>query len=194
MKLPVPPHAHSSIIEGPVNAAGPQLIGQALDGLVLMAKVSLALLVAGIAGCTHTGEKATVPRAELGPATCFRPGAREFVSPLPPGMTLEEGLARGIIGSLDKEGIHRIIRGNLGEVRACYERTLAQQPGLSGRVVIQFVITGNGKVSDSRLSSSTLGAVEAEVCIAERPCNWQFPQTNGGGPVIVTYPFVLNKE
>ena len=34
MKLPAPPQRYRSIIETPVQAAGPQLIGQALSGPV----------------------------------------------------------------------------------------------------------------------------------------------------------------
>jgi outer membrane biosynthesis protein TonB len=106
-------------------------------------------------------------------------------------MSKEEARARGLIGSLEKEDIRQVIRHDLRGVRDCYERALTRQPGLFGRVLVQFVITGNGTVSDSRLFSSTLGVMETEVCIAERACTWRFPPTNGGGPVIVTYPFNL---
>lgn len=156
---------------------------------MLKLKPLLISVIAGMAGCTHAGEKAGVRQPQPAPATCFRPGAGEFVSPLPAGTSREEALAKGIIGSLDKEGIRQVIRHDIVEVRACYERALARQPDLAGRVTIQFVIGGNGTVSDSRLVSSTLGVTPTEICIAERACGWRFAPTNGGGPVIVTYPF-----
>jgi hypothetical protein len=163
-----------------------------LDGLMLKVKPFLIFVQVGIAGCTHVGERTGVRQPQPAPVqTCFRPGAGEFVSPLPLGMSHEEALAKGIIGSLDKEGIRQVIRRNIAEVRACYERPLTRQPDLTGRVTIQFVIAGNGTVSDSRLVSSTLSAEATEVCIAERACGWRFAPTNGGGPVIVTYPFNL---
>lgn len=149
------------------------------------------VLIAGLAGCSHSGTNAAARRVEATPATCYRPNVGPFVDPLPPGMTVEEGLAKGLIGSLEKKEIRRVIRKDLSEVRACYERALAHRPGLTGRVAIQFVITGGGAVSDSRLYSSSLESPETEACIAERACAWQFPATNSGGPVIVTYPFNL---
>jgi hypothetical protein len=106
-------------------------------------------------------------------------------------MSIEEGIAKGIIGSLDKEDIRRVIRGNEGQVRGCYERALTGNPDLAGRVTIQFIILGDGSVEASRLDSSTLGSPSAEVCVAEAACGWRFPKTNGGGRVIVTYPFNL---
>jgi hypothetical protein len=134
---------------------------------MLKVNPSLMLVIVAVAACTHAREEAADPPVPPAPASCFRPGAGDFVSPLPASTSQEEGLARGIIGSLDKEGIRQVIRSNLAQVRNCYEGVLARRPGLSGRVVIQFVIAGNGTVSDSRLFSSSLGATEAEVCIAE---------------------------
>lgn len=156
---------------------------------MLKIKLQLISAILGLAGCMHVREKTAVRHLQPVPVTCFRPSAGEFVSPLPAGMSKEEGLAKGIIGSLDKDGISQVIRKDLDNVRDCYEHALARQPDLAGRVVVQFVIGGKGIVSDSRLASSTLGAKDAEVCIAELTCRWRFAPTNGGGPVIVTYPF-----
>jgi len=161
-----------------------------------MAKEDLfrVLVVAATIGCSHTiaqGRSAPTPAAKQ---TCYRPNAEPFVSLLPEGMSLEEGVAKGIVGSLEKEDIRHIIRSKIYEVRECYERVLVRQPLLNGRVTIQFVIAGDGTVSDSRLDSSTLGSAAAETCIAERACGWRFPPTNGGGRVIVTYPFNLTSS
>ena len=157
----------------------------------MKASLFCTFLMAGIAGCSHSHANTEARRAEPAPPTCYRPGVDSFADPLPPGMTLEEGLAKGLVGSLEKATIRQVIRKDLREVRACYEKALVRQPGLTGRVLIQFVITGNGSVSDSRLYSSSLGSPETEVCIGERACAWKFPPTNGGGAVIVTYPFNL---
>lgn len=101
-------------------------------------------------------------------------------------------MAKGIVGSLEREDIRQVVRRNEAQVRGCYERVLAGNPNLAGRVTIQFIIIGDGSVEVSRLDSSTLGSPSAEACIAEAACGWHFPKTNGGGQVIVTYPFNLN--
>jgi TonB family protein len=124
-------------------------------------------------------------------SSCYLPGAGPFPDRLPPGMSVEDGLAKGIVGSLDTDDISRVVRTNEGTVKACYERALEGKPTLAGRVTIQFVIAGDGSVEASRLDSSTIGSPSTEACIVETACAWRFPKTQGGGPVTVTYPFTL---
>ncbi len=94
-------------------------------------------------------------------------------------------------GSLSKEVIRRVIRQHINEIRFCYEQVLATKPDLAGRVSIQFVISATGAVTGSKVADSTLGSSTAEQCIAKAVQRWTFPSPEGGGVVIVTYPFVL---
>lgn len=94
-------------------------------------------------------------------------------------------------GSLSKEVIRRIVHRHINEVKFCYERQLAQRPDLSGRVSIKFIISGTGAVQMAAVASSTLGNAAVENCIAQAVRRWTFPQPEGGGIVIVTYPFQL---
>ena len=94
-----------------------------------------------------------------------------------------------IRGSLDKEVIRRVIRKHINPVKICYERKLVVQPGLEGRVNVQFVIDADGTVPVSGVSSSTLNDPSVEDCIGEAICSWEFPKPTGGGIVIVSYPF-----
>ena len=99
--------------------------------------------------------------------------------------------AATVRGSLDKEIIRRVIRRHINEVRFCYEQELGTNPELAGRVAIEFVISTEGSVTKSIVSSSTLGNLRVETCIAEAARRWQFPAVKDGGLVIVTYPFNL---
>jgi hypothetical protein len=94
-------------------------------------------------------------------------------------------------GSLSKEVIRRVIRQHINEIRFCYEQVLATKPDLGGRVGIQFIISPTGAVQMSKLASSTLGNGTVEQCIVKAVRRWTFPSPEGGGVVIVTYPFVL---
>jgi outer membrane biosynthesis protein TonB len=96
-------------------------------------------------------------------------------------------------GSLDKHVIRNVVRSNIEGVRDCYNRGLARDPSLTGRVVIQFVIGGDGMVVRSVVESSTLPVAERQTadCLAAAALNWRFPGPEGGGRIIVTYPFVL---
>lgn len=94
-------------------------------------------------------------------------------------------------GSLSKEVIRRIVHRHINEVKFCYERQLAQRPDLNGRVSVKFIISGTGAVQMAAVASSTLGDPGVENCIAQAVRRWTFPQPEGGGIVIVTYPFML---
>ena len=94
-------------------------------------------------------------------------------------------------GSLDKEIIRRIIRRHLNEVRFCYEKELMHKQDLYGRVMVQFTISGTGQVIASIVSNSTMNNPNVEQCIAQAVRRWEFPKPQGGGIVIVSYPFVL---
>ncbi len=94
-------------------------------------------------------------------------------------------------GSLDKEIIRRIIRRHINEVKFCYEKELAKKPDLYGRVIVQFTIAGSGQVVASVVQQSTMNNPSVEQCIAGALRRWEFPKPQGGGIVIVSYPFVL---
>ncbi len=116
------------------------------------------------------------------------PGFNNGSSPSVP--TIRTGTA-SVRGSLSKEVIRRYIRRHINQIRFCYEQQLARQPDLNGRVAVRFVISSSGAVSSSSVASSTLGDPTAETCIARAVQRIAFPQPEGGGVVIVTYPFMF---
>ncbi len=94
-------------------------------------------------------------------------------------------------GSLDKEIIRRIVRRHINEVRYCYEQALVTHPSLGGRLVVQFTIAPTGRVLASLLQSSTVGSPAVDACVVQAVKRWEFPQPEGGGLVMVSYPFQL---
>jgi hypothetical protein len=105
-----------------------------------------------------------------------------------PDVILSEGRVRG---ALDKDIIRRIVRRHINEVRYCYEQELVKRPALAGRLSVGFTIAGSGQVIASVMQSSTLAAPGAESCIVNAVKRWEFPRPEGGGIVIVSYPFQL---
>lgn len=94
-------------------------------------------------------------------------------------------------GSLSREVIRRVIQRHIGEVRFCYERALQDRPTLAGRVNVQFVISPTGAVQTASIADSDLNAPAVDACIANAVRRWTFPAPEGGGIVVVTYPFTL---
>ncbi|MCB0421987.1 MAG: energy transducer TonB [Bdellovibrionales bacterium] len=98
-----------------------------------------------------------------------------------------------VVGGLEKSQIAAVINRNIGQVIYCYEKGLQKQPNLSGRVAIEFVIAGNGRVSEANVSRSSLQHNKVESCITNKLKAWRFPKPQGNVDVNVTYPFILKR-
>lgn len=96
-----------------------------------------------------------------------------------------------IEGALTKEEIDAVIKQNLAQIRACYERNLQGNRGLAGRVKVAFVIMSSGRVQSANIVTSDLNNSATEGCIASVIRRWKFPLPRGGGVVNVNYPFVF---
>jgi metallo-beta-lactamase class B len=92
-------------------------------------------------------------------------------------------------GSLDKEVIRRVIRNHLADIRSCYERELSKDRYLVGRISVQFTVASTGDVIASSLQSSTMDNASVEDCVVRTVRQWKFPKPQGGGVVIISYPF-----
>lgn len=106
----------------------------------------------------------------------------------PPRMTVGNVEA---IGSLSKEAIRRVIHRHRNEVKFCYEQGLQSRPDLEGRVSMRFMIAPSGAVQFAGVQSSSLNNQRVEGCVTSAVRRWTFPQPEGGGSVMVTYPFSL---
>lgn len=94
-----------------------------------------------------------------------------------------------IDGGLTADQIRSVVKKNLGAVRYCYERQLTANPGLFGKIKVEFVISGQGKVITQKVQSTTMNNKMVEGCILRKIKRWAFPIPNGGTEVAVSYPF-----
>lgn len=110
------------------------------------------------------------------------------------GGTVTRATARSIAstqGTVDREAVARVINSHLNEVHGCYERALLKDPGLAGKVVLEWTIGPAGRVVAAKTKSSTLRNASVEACILSSLKSWTFPAPKGG-VVIITYPFLFN--
>ena len=118
----------------------------------------------------------------LGGIGLFRPGKSPRVI----------GGTASVKGTLDKAVIRRVIRRHLAEVKYCYvTRGLVAKKGLKGTVRVQFIIGTKGYVASAKLHKTTLKHRATEQCILAAVRRWRFPKPEGGGIVVVTYPFLF---
>lgn len=146
-------------------------------------------------GTIGTGNYQTIGHGD-GPGGRYGRGIRLAGDNRPSGIP---GPIRGVAevtGSLSGEVIRRVVRRHLPEVRFCYEQGLHVNPSIEGRVAIQWVIEPTGSVQASTIvrNRTTIGSPQVESCVAQAVQRWTFPAPEGGGPVGVTYPFMLQQQ
>jgi hypothetical protein len=98
----------------------------------------------------------------------------------------------GVLGSLSKEAIRRVIRRHIDEVRVCYDAAMTSSGvHFEGRVSVRFIIGPRGAVEEADVVADDTGDPSVGTCIRDAVDGWSFPSPEGGGIVVVTYPFVL---
>jgi len=94
-------------------------------------------------------------------------------------------------GTLDRGAIQKVVNAHLYQVQGCYERQLAKDPSLSGKIFFDWVVGLTGGVVSVRVGRSTIHSVETTTCIQSAIQGWKFPAPQGG-TVTVTYPFAFS--
>lgn len=94
-----------------------------------------------------------------------------------------------LVGGLDREIIRRVVRSHRRVIRFCYEAQLQKDPRIQGEVLAKFTILPTGRVLSSVSARSTLKNAAVEACLHSSIKRWVFPEPNGGGTVVVRYPF-----
>lgn len=146
----------------------------------------LAVAIATLAGCR------SAPGHDPSVAPVATPERVEPVEDTATPGRVEPAPPPGSPAGYDKNLIRRVVRSHLEDVRLCYNEGLAGDPGLGGRVVLQFGIGPEGTVTKVVIVSSDPEAGDfVPGCIAAGLQTWRFPAPSGGGSVVVTYPFLL---
>ncbi len=96
-----------------------------------------------------------------------------------------------ILGFLDPDVVRGVMHEHLGQLRSCAEIERARSPAITGKVVMKWVINGDGRVVQVTRVESQMKNATVEDCVAARIKTWVFPKLPGGGIVVVTQPFVF---
>ena len=94
-------------------------------------------------------------------------------------------------GGLIQEVVGSYITRYWAQLKYCYEKELAKDPNLYGKVTVSFTIGPDGRVAEAEILQSLMNSPGVEACVLKVIRRIQFPQPKGGGQVIVTYPFVF---
>ena len=103
-------------------------------------------------------------------------------------------------GALSKEYIRDTVREEVVPlVRECYNNLLENDPDIAGRMVLQFAIMGDesvgGIVDEMEFGEdSEIQDEDFRECVSESMMSTVFDPPEGGGKVVVTYPFAFTPE
>jgi hypothetical protein len=128
-----------------------------------------------------------VPRFDTGAAP-VKSGDAKAAPAEKPARTLE------VAGMLfDQESIRQVVGFHMPEIQECYEQVLADTgKKLEGKVVVRFVITPEGRVSEAKPlpKKSTLRDERVVSCVLALR-GWAFPKPTDNRDHPVEYPFTL---
>src|SRR5690606_26326257 len=89
-----------------------------------------------------------------------------------------------LLGEVFQDVLHQ----HEAQVRACYSATHQDRPRRAGSVSVKLSIASTGRVSEARVSSSTLKDARVEACLIRHILTWQLPE-HQYNTISLTYPF-----
>jgi hypothetical protein len=97
-----------------------------------------------------------------------------------------------IRGGMSREAVLKVVNTHLDEIRDCYERELLHSPGISGKILLEWLIQLDGTVRYAKVKFTNIGhSSDLHGCMQAQVVTWQFPRPQGGEEVLVTFPFLF---
>jgi hypothetical protein len=104
-------------------------------------------------------------------------------TPLPADGAKRGGAAEKL-GTIDAKAVNTFINSNFGQVKACYERRLRNNPLLEGKVDLNIGVSTRGKVTSVVVNRDTVRDAEMLRCVKKVIRGWRFPKPEGGRVII----------
>jgi Ca-activated chloride channel family protein len=102
------------------------------------------------------------------------------------------GAAYGrVMGSMSRSSIQGVIKKNIHRVQDAYQKHLKNDPGLRGKIIVDFVVGPQGNVTSARITYSSVKSRKLEADILLIIKQLRFPAPTGGGSIQVSYPFIF---
>ncbi|HVZ85461.1 MAG TPA: TonB family protein [Polyangia bacterium] len=116
---------------------------------------------------------------------------RQPPKPVDPGasMTLDNE-----VGVVDSDDVEATIQEHFDDVRACYARAGKAQRYAGGKVLLRFMLAGDGAAQDVWVLESSLGNYDVERCLVDVGRKIRFHAPNGGKPTTFEYPVEFRSE
>jgi TonB family protein len=83
------------------------------------------------------------------------------------------------------------VKKRLRAIQVCYENQLRRNPGLQGKVTVEFTIEQSGTVSKANATGNTTNDPAVAACVVDTVKRFRFNPGPSGGSVTYSYPFVF---
>jgi hypothetical protein len=139
---------------------------------VVVPLVAVAALVLGCASSPEVQDSPAKHRRMKKAKSAGWPGGRVEADDKSMGMEMS-------IGVLDERAVDRALKPHERAMSACFARAGDARKYLSGQLVMRFVVTGGGEVSDIQVVKNGLGNYSVESCIVTIGKMIKFPAPEG---------------
>jgi hypothetical protein len=94
---------------------------------------------------------------------------------------------------VDVEAYRRTVKKNISSIRTCYSRELANDPKLSGKLVIDWKVDDKGIATEAipNAQKTTLKNNAVASCVVDKIITMKFPHAALGQSVSISYPFTF---
>jgi TonB family protein len=92
------------------------------------------------------------------------------------------------LGVLDSQDVEATLEEHFDDVRACYQRAGKAQRYAGGKVVLRFLVAGDGRADDVWVVESNLGNYDVERCLVEVGRSLVFDAPHGRKATTFDYP------
>jgi TonB family protein len=159
---------------------------------VFMKSVKSAALIAStiaVVGFGCGSDKAARKDAQGGPELAV--ARKKAPKPVDPGasMTLDNE-----IGVMDTDDVEATLQEHFESVRDCYTRAGKAQRYAGGKVLLRFMVAGDGTAQDVWVLESSLGNYDVERCLVDVGRKIHFHAPNGNKATTFEYPVEFRSE
>ncbi|HEX5659805.1 MAG TPA: AgmX/PglI C-terminal domain-containing protein, partial [Polyangiales bacterium] len=104
---------------------------------------------------------------------------------------MDDGEDIGGTGEFDAKLVTAEVKKRISAIKACYEQQLRRNPGLQGKVTVQFTIEQSGTISKANATENTTSDPQVASCVVDAVKRFRFNPGPEGGSVTYSYPFVF---
>lgn len=96
-------------------------------------------------------------------------------------------------GEIDLPAVVRVVRGQVGQFRRCYEDALRGDPSLRGRITVRFTVSVDGRVTEATAAADPAGLAPVGHCILGHLRTEAFPRPHEAAADF-SFPFSFAPE